>query len=63
MYLSLQWIIIPLLSCAVAQFKEYKSVRMKLYLSKYSTEKDETCEAQKTESYQVLRAYLAMFER
>ena len=29
-----QWIIIPLLSSAVAQFKKYKSPRMKRYLSK-----------------------------
>ena len=29
-----QWIIIPLLSSAVAQFRKYKSPRMKRYLSK-----------------------------
>lgn len=39
------WIIIPLLSSAVAQFREYKSVRMKLYLmvqmgQEYSNAKD-----------------------
>ena len=33
-FVCLQWIIIPLLSSAVAQFKKYKSPRMKRYLSK-----------------------------
>jgi len=31
----LQWVIIPLFSSAVAQFRKYKSPRMKRYLSKY----------------------------
>lgn len=32
-----QWIIIPLLSSAVAQFKKYKSPRMRRHLSKLHT--------------------------
>ena len=33
-FFKFQWLIIPLLSSAVAQFKKYKSPRMKRYLSK-----------------------------